>query len=128
MEPILIAGCFIVDNGKLLVLFHKERNYYVLPGGKLEFGETFEAAALREAKEEIGVDFRLGKSLGEHVFSTAGVAYFGKMFLAEIIDGKPTIKKSEKFRDLFWMSMKEYNKYPISPNIRFFCEKLKEQR
>lgn len=128
MEHIRIAGCFIIQHGKLLVLFHKERNYYVLPGGKLEHGETFEAAALREAKEEIGVAVRLGKSLGEHAFSIADIAYFGKVFSVEIIAGEPTIKEPEKFNELFWMPLGDYKKYILSPNTHFFCEKLTKQQ
>jgi 8-oxo-dGTP pyrophosphatase MutT (NUDIX family) len=36
------------------------RTFWVMPGGGLEPGETFEEAACREAQEESGCSFRLG--------------------------------------------------------------------
>ncbi len=42
----------IIRRGKILVCRHKEKKYYFFPGGHIDFGETAEAALLRELKEE----------------------------------------------------------------------------
>jgi 8-oxo-dGTP diphosphatase len=34
-------------------------NYYALPAGRVEIGEKFTAAAIREAREEVGVEVDL---------------------------------------------------------------------
>jgi 8-oxo-dGTP pyrophosphatase MutT (NUDIX family) len=52
------AGVIIIQNNQIL-LIHRRKNgleYFVLPGGGVEAGETPEQAAVREAKEETGLD------------------------------------------------------------------------
>lgn len=52
------VGVFIFNpQGKLLLLeSHKWPGKYVVPGGHVELGERLEQAAVREAKEETGLD------------------------------------------------------------------------
>ena len=52
------VGVFIFNQkGELLLLqSHKWPGVYVVPGGHVELGERIEEAAIREAKEETGLD------------------------------------------------------------------------
>lgn len=52
------VGVFIFNSkGELLLLqSHKWPGRYVVPGGHVELGEAIEQAAIREAKEETGLD------------------------------------------------------------------------
>ena len=52
------VGIFIFNQqGKLLLLqSHKWPGVYVVPGGHVELGERIEETAVREAKEETGLD------------------------------------------------------------------------
>jgi nucleoside triphosphatase len=52
------VGVFIInDEGKLLLLqSHKWPGKYVVPGGHVELGERIEQAAVREAREETGLE------------------------------------------------------------------------
>ena len=52
------VGVFIFNqHGELLLLqSHKWPGAYVVPGGHVELGERLEEAAVREAKEETGLD------------------------------------------------------------------------
>jgi 8-oxo-dGTP pyrophosphatase MutT (NUDIX family) len=52
------AGCFIVDEGRGALLLHHHRRLgrWLQMGGHVESGETPRAAALREGKEESGLD------------------------------------------------------------------------
>ena len=57
------AGC-VVRHGDRVAVIHRPRyDDWSLPKGKLDPGETFEAAAVREVEEEIGVRGTLGEEL-----------------------------------------------------------------
>ncbi len=56
------AVIIIKDKKILLIKRHKcGRNYYILPGGTMDAGETIKQTAIREAKEETGFDVTLSK-------------------------------------------------------------------
>jgi 8-oxo-dGTP diphosphatase len=42
------------------------KNHWAIPGGFVDYGETIENAAIREAKEEVGIDVKLKKLLGAY--------------------------------------------------------------
>ena len=57
-----VADMFIVNDGAVLLRMLEKYNKWLAPGGHIESGETPLQAALREAKEEVGIDVTL---LGE---------------------------------------------------------------
>ena len=59
------AGGMLIEDGKILLMHRiknvdgETREYYVVPGGGIEEGETLEEATKRELKEEMGIDVEL---------------------------------------------------------------------
>lgn len=56
----ICASCFVVDFEKkeLLVIYNKKLGKWLQPGGHIEGEETPIETAMREVKEETGVDFK----------------------------------------------------------------------
>ena len=57
------AAVILVKNGKILLARHRKHNsqYWVIPGGTVEAGETLEQAAIREIEEETGLKIKILK-------------------------------------------------------------------
>ena len=63
MSQVEAAGGVVVRDG-LVALVHRPRyDDWTLPKGKLDRGESFEEAALREVEEETGLRCSLGREL-----------------------------------------------------------------
>ena len=58
------AGCVIYKDGPSFCVIHRPRyDDWSMPKGKLDPGETFEQAAVREIEEEVGLRGALGVEL-----------------------------------------------------------------
>jgi 8-oxo-dGTP diphosphatase len=58
------AGGVVTDDGGRVAVVHRPKyDDWTLPKGKLDPGEDFEQAALREVEEETGMRCRLGREL-----------------------------------------------------------------
>src|SRR5262249_4069327 len=66
--PALTADCVVFDRAGRLLLIRRAKAPFkgacALPGGFVEYGETIEAGALRELKEETGIDGKIIRLVG----------------------------------------------------------------
>lgn len=53
------CGCIIIKNNKVLLVYEKRGNFWGFPKGHMEEGETEIETALREVKEEVGIDVKI---------------------------------------------------------------------
>jgi ADP-ribose pyrophosphatase YjhB (NUDIX family) len=101
MEPELqliyiVAGCLIQKDGKYLLVQEKQEKVYGqwnLPAGRVDKGESLEAAAVRETREETGCEVKLGPKISvEHLTADTPVLH---AFRAEITGGQLAPPPSE---------------------------------
>ena len=110
MEKRISSRAIIIDNDEMLTMFRRKKKddgtvkeYYVIPGGGLEQGETLEENVIRELNEEFNVDIKVLGYLGcDETEKT--IEHF---FHCEIENGVPHLGGEEKER------MSEANYYEI---------------
>lgn len=120
-EPYLTPSAIILmlmreRGGKKQVLLQRRQNTGFADGlwdfscaGKVEDGESMTAAAVREAKEELGVTVA-AESLRFAVLlhkcdKPYNLVYYNAYFVCTDFDGEPTICESEKCSELKWYDL-----------------------
>lgn len=143
----LTVEVFIVHDGKVLLRKHDKLGKWLSVGGHLEPNEDPNEAALREVKEEVGLDVELvGKDetarydedgwrslvaprymnrhriKGEHEHAT--LVFFAKAATDAITQGDE--EKSEECR---WLTKEELEQgaIDVKDEIRFYAEKALEE-
>ena len=105
-ERKVVVGAAIVDRGRLLAA---QRAYpeelagrWELPGGKVDPGESEEAALIRECREELGVEVQLGRRVGRDWPIAEQVTM--RVWLAIIAHGTPEAREHSALR---WLTVDE---------------------
>jgi 8-oxo-dGTP diphosphatase len=101
-------GVLIMKDSK--VLFGKRKGSHgagtwSLPGGKLHFGESFEQCAVREVKEETGLDIVPGKIVSVSNDIAYGMHWVTIGMSAEIKSGKVELIEPDKCAEWAWFSL-----------------------
>ena len=111
------AGGAVVCNGRIAAVHRPKYDDWSLPKGKLEPGESWEEAALREVREETGLRSRLGPELGSvHYTDPKGRPKTVRYWLMEPIDGD--FQPSDEVDALRWLTPAEANAVLTHANDR----------
>jgi len=89
LDPKLAVGTIITDDSHRVVLVKRaiDPGYgkWVFPGGYVDRGEEVRAAAVREAREETGLDVRLGRLI--NIYSYTGRVPVIVVYAATVLGG-----------------------------------------
>jgi 8-oxo-dGTP pyrophosphatase MutT (NUDIX family) len=138
------VAIFVVHDRKILLIHHRRLDKWLPLGGHIELDENPEQAALREAKEESGLEVEL---LGERAPTTGPGTralitprfldihrisetheHIGLIYWARPKNGSVTLA-AEEHHAIRWCSASDLGKLqpPISDAVRWYCSKAIEE-
>jgi 8-oxo-dGTP pyrophosphatase MutT (NUDIX family) len=134
------VAIFVVHDGRILLIHHRQLNQWLPLGGHIEPDEDPEIAALRESKEESGLEVEL---IGERPLTTgpgtrALIAprfldihritdtheHIGLIYWARPKNGSLQLSTKEH-HDIRWCSAEDLEKLqpPMSKAVKWYCRK-----
>ncbi len=119
METVLVAAVALIDgDGRVLLARRPEgkpmAGLWEFPGGKVEPGETPEAALVRELKEELAIDVSPG-CLAPFTFASHGYDGFHllmPLYVCRVWDG---VVRPCEGQEIAWVRSGRLGDYPMPP-------------
>ena len=108
------------SHGNILLLRRKDNDKWTMPGGTLDFGESLTDCAVREVREETGLQIRITGLIGTYSDPHVLIAYsdgevrqeFTLVYAAEIESGDLQIdEESKEFR---WVPLAAALELPLA--------------
>ena len=122
LDPKLAVAVVVVRDGRILLGRRgpstREPGKWSFPAGFVERGEVVEAAAIREAREEVGLDVRLGPLLG--LYSTAGEPVVLAVYPAVGSEGEPAA--GDDLTEIGWFAPDALPDLAFPHDIRILAE------
>jgi 8-oxo-dGTP pyrophosphatase MutT (NUDIX family) len=138
------VAIFVVAQGKILLIHHRKLDQWLPLGGHIELDEDPEQAALREAREESGLEVQL---VGERPPTTGNGTraliaprfldihrisdtheHIGLIYWARPRNGTVSVAAAEH-HDIRWCSSAELEQLqpPMSAAVKWYCRKAIEE-
>jgi mutator protein MutT len=134
-HPLVGVGVLIIENRKILLVKRgnePNKGLWSIPGGLIKLGESPEEAAIRELKEETGLNAIIEKLLG--VFNIIIKDNDGRIkyhyviidYIGKLIGGE--LKPGDDVLDAKWFDISELKNIQISPTVIKALEKIKKEK
>ncbi|WP_441246746.1 NUDIX domain-containing protein [Kitasatospora sp. McL0602] len=117
---VVAASAVVTDAlGRILLQRRTDSGLYALPGGAMDLGESLPGAAIREVREETGLDVEITGLVGTYTDPRHVIAYsdgevrqqFNVCFTARVTGG--TLRISDESTDLRFVAPGELDGLPI---------------
>lgn len=120
-----VVAALIWDNGKFLACqrtAHKTRGLmWEFVGGKVEPGETKQQALIRECREELGIEIKVGSVYMELTHEYPDMTVDLTLFHAFIAEGTPQMLEHN---DIRWITPSEIPNYTFCPADKDILHKI----
>ncbi|PZS08522.1 MAG: NUDIX hydrolase [Solirubrobacterales bacterium] len=113
------------DDGDLLMIHRTDNDNWALPGGAMDLGESLIDTAVRETKEETGIDCRVTGLVGIYTDPKHVIHYtsddevrqeFSVVFVARPTGGQPT--PSSETREVMWVDRRVVDDLRMDRSMR----------
>jgi 8-oxo-dGTP diphosphatase len=125
MKPFVLAVKAVIldEQQRCLLIRRSATNQHFVgcwewPGGKVDAGEEFAQAVVREAREEVGLDVEITGLAGATQFEMPKVQVVLLCLRTRIVGG--TLKLSEEHDDSAWVPLAELALWKLPEQIRLF--------
>lgn len=110
LDPKVACGTIAEKDGRIVLIqraIHPRKGYWSFPCGFMEVDETAEEAALRETREETGLEVELGPHLGTYSYpdSFYGGSVVVVVYQARVVGG--TLHPEDDAGDALWVAPSE---------------------
>lgn len=129
-----VGAAILNEDGKLLIARRSlaaknERGKWEIPGGAVEFGETFAQALKREVKEELDVEIDLLELLGicDHLLPEERQHWVSPTYLCRIVSGNPRIVEPHKCDEIGWFTLADAATLPLSVVTQYDIDLLRKR-
>lgn len=109
------AGVIIQDH-KLLVTREKGKDVFIAPGGKLQAGETSQAAVARELNEELNITVKEDNLKVMDTFYAEAATSPGKLLRMDVYEvtiWEGELVPSAEIEEMAWVTSDNPNKLPL---------------
>jgi ADP-ribose pyrophosphatase YjhB (NUDIX family) len=113
------------DQGQILLIRRSDNDNWAVPGGAIDLGESMTQAAVRETKEESGIDCEIAGLVGiytdpRHIilYTSNGEARqeFSILLTARPVGGQPT--PSDESSEVRWVERADLEDYTMDRSMR----------
>jgi len=127
--PVSTVGALIFNskNEALMIRTHKWSNKWGIPGGKIKFGETSEAALRREILEETNLKIRDIKFVlvqdcihSKEFYRDAHFVLLN--YTCRCVEKNPKVKLNEEGREFRWLKLAEAKKLKLNKPTKILIE------
>ncbi len=112
LDPKIAAVVLVSDGGRLVLVrrgIEPAMGRWSFPSGYVDRGEAIEDAAVREVKEETGLDVKLGGLIG--LYSRSGSPVALAVFSARVVGGR--LEAGSEAQDAAWFSADDLPPLPF---------------